>query len=111
MNLEQSLSFGGRVGGHFVTGHIDGVGRIEVFEARGKDHYLKVRPGPAGNGTPCLIPKGSIAIEGVSLTVAEVTDDTFSVWLIPHTLAVTNLGNHRAGDAGQFGIRHDRQVR
>lgn len=96
VNLERSLHFDGKVGGHFVSGHIDGLGVIEVFEPRGNDHYLRVR-GPAGCGR-YLIYKGSIAIDGISLTVAEVTGDSFSVWLIPHTLAVTNLGERRAGE-------------
>jgi riboflavin synthase len=97
VNLERSLSFGGKMGGHFVTGHIDGQGRIEVFEQRGKDFYLKVQV-PTGSGR-YLIHKGSIAIDGISLTVAEVEGDTFAVWLIPHTLAVTNLESRRAGES------------
>lgn len=97
VNLERSLHFDGKVGGHFVTGHIDGLGTIEVFEPRGNDHYLRVR-GPAGCGRH-LIYKGSIAIDGISLTVAEVTNDSFAAWLIPHTLAVTNLRERRAGEA------------
>ncbi len=97
VNLERSLRFDGKVGGHFVTGHIDSVGRIEVFEARGSDYYLKVRA-PAGCGR-YLIHKGSIAIEGISLTVAEAEGDTLAVWLIPHTLQVTNLRERSVGDA------------
>lgn len=97
VNLERSLQFGGKMGGHFVTGHIDGQGRIEVFEQRGKDYYLKVSA-PAGGGH-YLIHKGSIAIDGISLTVAEVEGDTFAVWIIPHTLAVTNLGHRRVGES------------
>ena len=96
VNLESSLRFDGKVGGHFVTGHIDGLGAVEIFEPRGKDHYLKVR-GPAGSGR-YLVHKGSVAIDGISLTVAEVAGDTFAVWLIPHTLAVTNLRGRRAGE-------------
>jgi riboflavin synthase len=96
VNLERSLRFDGKVGGHFVTGHIDAQGVIEVFERRGKDFYLRVRV-PAGDGRN-LVPKGSIAIDGISLTVAEVDGDAFAVWLIPHTLAVTNTGQRRAGE-------------
>ncbi len=96
VNLERSLRADGRLGGHFVTGHIDGTGVIEVWEARGADHYLKVR-GPAGGGR-LLIHKGSIAIDGISLTVAEVDGDAVAVWIIPHTAAVTNLGQKRVGD-------------
>jgi riboflavin synthase len=96
VNLERSLRFDGKVGGHFVTGHIDAQGVIEVFEPRGKDYYLRVR-GPAGAGRN-LVPRGSIAIDGISLTVAEVDGDAFAVWLIPHTLAVTNTGKRHAGE-------------
>jgi riboflavin synthase len=97
VNLERSLRFDGKVGGHFVSGHIDGLGEIETFEPRGADHFLRVR-GPAGCGR-WLIHKGSVAIDGISLTVAEVAGDTFAVWLIPHTIAVTNLRARRAGEA------------
>jgi riboflavin synthase len=96
VNLERSLAYGGRMGGHFVTGHVDAVGTVEVFEPRGPDHYLRVRL-PAGSGR-YLVPKGSIALDGVSLTVAEAGVDTVAVWLIPHTLAVTNLRTRRVGD-------------
>lgn len=97
VNLERSLAFGGKVGGHFVTGHVDNVGIIEVFEPRGGDHYLRVRA-PAGMGR-YLVHKGSIAIDGISLTVAEVEGDAFAVWLIPHTIQVTHLHTKWAGDA------------
>src|SRR5471030_3142907 len=70
VNLERSLRFDGKVGGHFVTGHIDGPGTIDVIERRGADTYLRIRA-PAGSGR-LLIHKGSIAIDGISLTVAEV---------------------------------------
>lgn len=96
VNLERSLRFGGKVGGHFVTGHVDTIGAIEVFEARGKDYYLKVRiPPEAGR---LIVHKGSIAIDGISLTVAEVTGTAFAVWIIPHTLEVTNLRQKQVGD-------------
>ena len=95
VNLERSLKPDSRMGGHFVSGHIDALGRVEVFEARGKDHYLRV-VAPAGSGR-YLVSKGSISIDGISLTVAEVAGDSFAVWLIPHTLAVTNLREKAAG--------------
>ena len=95
VNLERSLRFGGKIGGHFVTGHVDGLGVIEIFEPRGSDHYLKVRA-PAGQGR-YLISKGSITIDGISLTVAEVDGDVFAVWIIPTTIAVTNLREKQAG--------------
>ncbi|HMD62119.1 MAG TPA: riboflavin synthase [Opitutaceae bacterium] len=97
VNLERSMRLDGRLGGHFVTGHIDGPGLIEAFEARGADHWLRVR-GPAGCGR-LLIYKGSIALDGISLTVAEVDGDAFAVWTIPHTIAVTNLRSRRTGEA------------
>ncbi len=96
VNLERSLTPTTRMGGHFVTGHIDGTGEILELEPRGKDTYLRVRP-PA-QFMDYLVFKGSIAVDGVSLTVAEVGADWFSVWLIPHTLEVTNLGERSAGE-------------
>ncbi|HTH45994.1 MAG TPA: riboflavin synthase [Candidatus Limnocylindria bacterium] len=96
VNLERSLSFGGKVGGHFVTGHIDTTGTVAILEARGKDHYLRVRV-PSGP-MRYVVPKGSIAIDGISLTVAEVAAEEFAVWLIPHTMAATNLRARRPGE-------------
>jgi len=96
VNLERSLRFDGKMGGHFVSGHIDGQGFIEAFEVRGKDTYLRVRA-PTGTGR-YLIHKGSIAIDGMSLTVAEVDGDSFAVWLIPTTLALTNVVSRKLGE-------------
>lgn len=96
VNLERSLRFGGKIGGHFVSGHVDGLGIVEVLEQRGSDYYLRVRA-PQGQGR-YLIHKGSITIDGISLTVAEVDGDTFAVWLIPTTIEVTNLRDKKAGD-------------
>ena len=84
------------MGGHFVTGHIDALGRIETFEPRGQDYYLQVSA-PEGLGR-YLAYKGSVAIDGISLTVAETEGDTLAVWLIPHTIEVTNLCAKKAGD-------------
>ncbi len=95
VNLERSLRFDGKVGGHFVTGHIDGVGQIEVLEQRGADFFLRVF---CPQGTRYVVHKGSIALDGISLTVAEVTDTTLAVWLIPHTIEVTNLKTKKVGD-------------
>jgi riboflavin synthase len=97
VNLERSLRFGGKVGGHFVTGHIDTLGSVDVFEPRGKDHFLQIRL--PRELTRHVVHKGSIAIDGISLTIAAVSDSTFAVWIIPHTLTVTNLGEKRLGDA------------
>jgi len=96
VNLERSLRFDGRLGGHFVSGHIDATGEIAVLEPRGGDVYLRVNV--AAGYRHYLVSKGSIAIDGISLTVAEVHDDGFAVWLIPHTLSVTTLGVRRVGD-------------
>lgn len=95
VNLERSLRFDGKVGGHFVTGHVDGRGTIEVLEPRGKDHYLRVR-GPADSGR-YLVHKGSVAIDGISLTVAETEGDFLAVWLIPQTINITNLAEKKVG--------------
>lgn len=96
VNLERSLRFGGKVGGHFVSGHIDATGIVEIFEPRGKDYYLRV--GLPSNFGRYVVHKGSIAIDGISLTIAEVTAASFAVWIIPHTLSVTNLCGKRVGD-------------
>lgn len=96
VNLERSLRADSRMGGHFVSGHVDGRGKILTFEPRGADRYLRVQCPAAFRNL--LVPKGSISIDGVSLTVVEVQDDWFSIWLIPHTLEVTNLGGRCAGD-------------
>ena len=95
VNLERSLKPESRMGGHFVSGHVDGLGRVEVFEPRGNDHYLRIAA-PEGLGR-YLVHKGSIAVDGISLTVAEVAGDSFAVWLIPHTLAATNLREKKTG--------------
>jgi riboflavin synthase len=97
LNLERSLRFDGRVGGHFVSGHVDSTGEVLVLEPRGADVYLRVRVPAAFRHY--LVPRGSIAVDGISLTVAEVHPDGFAVWLIPHTLAITTLGVRGAGDA------------
>lgn len=96
VNLERSLSFNGRVGGHFVTGHIDVCGQICVFEERGKNLYLEVKV--PDSYKKYLVDKGCIAMDGCSLTVCEVEDSSFAVWLIPHTLAKTNLLQKKTGD-------------
>ena len=96
VNLERSLRFGGKIGGHFVTGHIDALGWVDVFEARGKDYYLRISL--AAEHTRYIVHKGSIAIDGISLTIAEVTKSAFAVWIIPHTLSMTNLAEKRVGD-------------
>ena len=96
VNLERSLRLGQRVGGHFVTGHVDGVGRIKKFEKRGKDYFLEVTAPSAL--MQWVVPKGSIAVDGISLTIAEVRPKSFAVWIIPHTREVTNLRWRQTGD-------------
>jgi riboflavin synthase len=96
VNLERSLAVGGRLGGHFVTGHVDGVGRITRWERSGADHVLDIAA-PA-EVRRYVVQKGSIAVDGISLTVAGVTKDGFRIWVIPHTLAVTALRERKVAD-------------
>ena len=97
VNLERSLAVGGRMSGHFVTGHVDGVGRITRWERSGADHVLDIAA-PA-EVRRYVVSKGSIAVDGISLTVAGVTKAGFRIWIIPHTLAVTALRERKVGDA------------
>jgi riboflavin synthase len=103
VNLERALRFNGKIGGHFVTGHIDGTGTVIDAETRGKDLYLRIQPPP--EFAKYLAHKGSIAIDGVSLTVAELHPDSFAVWLIPHTLQMTNL--HRKAPTNLVNLEFD----
>jgi riboflavin synthase len=95
VNLERSVARDGRFGGHFVTGHIDTAGVVASCARRGKNVLLRVRF-PA-KFSKLVVEKGSIAIDGVSLTVAEAARASLAVWLIPHTLAATNLQDLRPG--------------
>ena len=97
VNLERAMPANGRIHGHFVTGHIDGTGNIETFKRRGADWYLRIRP-PA-EILRYIVFKGSIAVDGISLTVAEVDDAAFAVWIIPHTYEVTALKQRAPGHA------------
>lgn len=97
VNLERPLRAGDEFGGHFVTGHIDGVGKISRWEKSGTDHVLKIVA--PENVMRYVIEKGSIAIDGISLTVADVAKKSFRVWIIPHTLKVTALRGKKTGDA------------
>ena len=96
VNLEPSLRVGDRLGGHVVQGHVDAVGRVRSIEPEGDSRRLWI-DAPAAVLGYC-IEKGSIAVDGVSLTVAAFDDDGFEVALIPHTLAVTTLGRLAPGD-------------
>jgi riboflavin synthase len=97
VNLERAMPANGRYGGHFVTGHIDATGTIRVWEKKGADFELRIGIDPA-HGI-YLTPKGCIAVDGISLTVAEVGRDEFSVWIIPHTREVTALRARAVGEA------------
>jgi riboflavin synthase len=95
VNLEYPLRVGDPMGGHFVTGHVDGIGRIVGRESTGDSAWMWIStPPPLPDH---IAPKGSIAVDGVSLTVVEISDDAFSVCLIPHTLANTTLGSKAPG--------------
>lgn len=96
VNLERSLAVGGLLGGHFVTGHVDGVGRITRWERAGADHVLDIAA-PA-EVRRYVVFKGSIAVDGISLTVAGVTKTGFRLWIIPHTFAVTALRERKVGN-------------
>ena len=96
VNLERALKTNSRLGGHFVQGHIDGIGIIK--NKKTLPNYLRYEITVPKNLARYIVPKGSIAIDGVSLTVGEVRTSTFSVYLIPHTLGVTTLGSKKAGD-------------
>jgi len=96
VNLERSLAANARLGGHFVQGHVDCPSPVISFEKVGADYRLEVEL-PA-RFVRYMIHKGSIAIDGISLTAAEVLEKSFVVWIIPHTLEVTNLSTRKAGD-------------
>ena len=101
LNLEQALRLGDELGGHIVTGHVDGVGRI--VSKRSEGDSLRVEIAAPAALAPCLAAKGSITVDGVSLTVNTVTDDPdgtcrFTLNLIPHTGEVTTLGGLAEGD-------------
>jgi riboflavin synthase len=96
VNLEPALSAHAKLGGHFVQGHVDTAAKILDLSAHGTDHRLEIEL-PA-EFAAYVAYKGSIAVDGISLTVAEVTERSFVCWIIPHTLALTNLSEKRVGD-------------
>lgn len=95
VNLERALRADGRFGGHFVQGHIDTTAEVIATESKGADLNLVIGLSPAG--AKYFVEKGSIAINGVSLTVASLAPDSFGLWIIPHTLQETNLGDLKPG--------------
>ena len=102
VNLELPLKVGDYLGGHFVTGHVDGVGRVIRCESAGDS--LRMWIGFPPSLAMYIAPKGSIAIDGVSLTVVDVSQENFCVCLIPHTLAVTTLGSKTPGSLANLEV-------
>ena len=96
VNLEQPMRFQDRLGGHLVTGHVDGIGTVAAIKPQGDFTVFTFRV-PATLG-PLLVSKGSVAIDGISLTVNDCRRDSFSVAIIPFTLQHTNLRGRRVGD-------------
>jgi riboflavin synthase len=97
VNLERPLRADGNLGGHFVTGHIDGIGRIVRWERLGQDHVLDIATPP--EVMRYVVFKGSMAVDGISLTVAGVQKRGFRIWIIPHTYEVTALRERKVADA------------
>jgi riboflavin synthase len=96
VNLERAMRLGDRFGGHFVQGHVDDTLRIIDFSPHGQDHRLEVEFPVKHHGL--VIPKGSICLDGISLTAAEVTPNSVTCWIIPHTAQVTHLHTKKPGD-------------
>ena len=96
VNLERSLRLGDRLSGHLVFGHVDGIGRVGSITPEGESALYRFSL-PAALGR-FLVEKGSIAVDGISLTVFDCTPRSFTVAVIPHTAAVTTLGSRRPGD-------------
>lgn len=97
VNLERSLRADSRLGGHFVTGHIDGLGKIIRWERKGADHVLDISAAP--DILRYVVFKGSVAVDGISLTVAAVQKRSFRIWIIPHTYEITALHQRKVGDS------------
>ena len=97
VNLERPLRADGEFGGHFVTGHVDGVGKIIRWERAGHDHVLDI-DAPA-DVMRYVVFKGSVTVDGISLTVARVDKKSFRIWIIPHTYEITALSERKVGDA------------
>jgi len=95
VNLERPLQLGARVGGHLVSGHVDGVGYLVARVPQGQGALVRIRV--PQSLTPFLVPKGSIAVDGISLTVAVLSGPLVDVAVIPYTLQATTLGDKRTG--------------
>jgi riboflavin synthase len=96
VNLERPMRANGEFGGHFVTGHIDGIGKIVRWEKSGADHVLDIAAPP--DVMRYVVHKGSITVDGISLTVAGVQKKSFRIWIIPHTFEITALRERKVGD-------------
>jgi riboflavin synthase len=96
VNLERAMRVDGRMGGHFVQGHVDGIGTIDLVREDGETRWITVRYPDAL--APFVVPKGSIAVDGVSLTVASLSGSRIDLMIIPFTWAHTSLSSLRAGD-------------
>lgn len=102
VNLEPALKIGDRLGGHWVQGHVDGV--IEVVERRELSEHREVAFALPGEFAGFVVEKGSVALDGISLTVADLFEDRFTVALIPHTLKVTTFGQLEPGDRANLEV-------
>jgi riboflavin synthase len=96
VNLERAMSASSRFDGHMVAGHIDNIARISTIRKSGEDTFFELIPPVELH--PMIVPKGSVAIDGISLTVSAVSSRSFEVTVIPHTIAHTNLQQKRTGD-------------
>lgn len=96
LNLERSLRWGDRIGGHFVLGHVDGVGRVIRKKSNGKSFDLEIEA--PTSVLAFLVPKGSIAVEGISLTIQNIGKQSIQIAVIPHTAKTTTLGTKKVGD-------------
>ena len=100
VNLERALRLSDRLGGHLVSGHIDGTGRIALRRKDENAEWFRISAGK--ELLRYIVGKGSVAVDGISLTVVEANEDSFTVSLIPHTQAVTTLYGKKAGDTGNI---------
>ncbi len=96
VNLERALAYGDRMGGHFVQGHVDGVGRVHSIQNQGEFSFWRFRA--PSEVARYLVPKGSVSVDGISLTVVEPAGDTFGVAVIPATIEKTTFSSKKPGD-------------
>jgi riboflavin synthase len=96
VNLERSLKWGDRIGGHFILGHVDGIGRILKKKKNAKSFLLEIEIPPSVYQN--LVPKGSLAVDGISLTIQNISEHSVTIAVIPHTAKATILGRKKKGD-------------